>query len=97
VAACAERRDVGWREILHLIDEHRHPNANICRQAGHIGEQLQQVDLHVSGVGAANRRRTIDRRRPALDQLAAAWIATQPERLQCGQHITHPIRRAVPY
>jgi hypothetical protein len=95
VAARAECRDIFWAEVLHLVYEHRNTNANVCSETRHIGEQLQQVDLHVTGVGSSRGWQAVDRWGPALDQLAAAGVAPQPERLQRRQHLTDSIRRSV--
>ena len=97
MTACAKRRNVLRRQILHLVDEDRHANANVRSKAGHIGQQLQQVDLHVTGIGAAGARRPVDRWRPALDELPAARVGAQSEGLQRGQHLTHSIWRTMPY
>ena len=97
VAARAERRDIFWGEVLHLVYEHRHADANVSSETRHIGEQLQQVDLHVTGVGSSRGWHPVDRWGPALDQLAAARIAPQPEGLQRRQHLTDSIRCSVAY
>ena len=96
VAGRAERRHVLRRQVLHLVDEHRHPGRHLGGQVGDVGEQLQQVDLDVARVGPADGGHAVDRRCPAVDQLAAARVGAQPERLEHRQHLGHPVRRPVP-
>ena len=56
--------------ILHLVDEDRDAHTDVGGQAGHIGEELQQVDLRVTGVGPSGAG-AVDGWRPALNELAA--------------------------
>ena len=69
MAGRAQRRDVVGTEVLHLVDEHRDALAHVGGQAAEVGEQLDQVDLDVAGVGAALDRRGVDAGVPLLAQL----------------------------
>ncbi len=53
------------RDVLHLVDEDRDPDAEVAGQVGDVGEQLDQVELEVAGVGAAPDRRHVGGRAPA--------------------------------
>jgi hypothetical protein len=97
VTGRAQSRDVFRRQVLHLVDKDRHSGRDVGRQFGDIGEQLEQVDLHISGIGPAGGRQAVDRRRPAVHQLAAPRIGPQPEGLEHRQHLGHPIRGTVPH
>ena len=92
----AERGHVLRRQVLHLVDEDRHPGRHLGGQVGDVAEQLQQVDLDVARVGPADGGYAVDGGGPAVDQLAAARVGPQPERLEHRQHLGHPVRRPVP-
>ena len=53
VAGRAQRGDVVGAEVLHLVDEDRDALADVGGQPADVGEQLDQVDLDVAGVGPA--------------------------------------------
>ena len=71
VARRAERRHVVGAEVLHLVDEDRDAPAHVGGQAADVGEQLDQVDLDVAGVGPAGDGGGVDAGLPAVAQLGA--------------------------
>ena len=71
MAGGAHGGDVIGGEVLHLVDEDRHTLADVGGQPAHVGEQLDEVDLDVTGVGAAGHGRGVDARVPPLPQLGA--------------------------
>jgi hypothetical protein len=97
VARRAQRRDVVGHDVLHLVDQQRDAGADVLCQLRDVGEQLHQVDLDVTGVGAALGRRHVDARLPAVPQLRVARRSPQGERLQHAQHLLHPVRRTMPH
>ena len=46
-----QRRDVLGSEVLHLVDEDRDPPARLGGQPTDVGQQLDEVDLDIPGVG----------------------------------------------
>ena len=63
------RGDVVGLDVLHLVDEQGDAAADVGGDAGGVAEQLDQVDLHVAGVGAAGRGRDVDAGLPAVADL----------------------------
>ena len=64
------RRDVVGLHVLHLVDEQRDAAADVGGHAGGVAEQLDEVDLHVAGVGPAGRGGHVDAGLPAVAHLA---------------------------
>ena len=62
VAGRAQCRDVVDAQVLHLVDEQRHPDPDVAGELGHHGEQLDEVDLDVAGVGPAGLDGCVDAR-----------------------------------
>ncbi len=87
VAGRADRRDVVGREVLHLVDEHGDPAADVRGQPTDVGEQLHQVDLDVTGVGAPGDRRGVDARVPPVAQLGARSGVALGEGLDHTEHV----------
>jgi hypothetical protein len=48
VAGRAQRGDILRRQVLHLVYEDRDAPPGVRGQAGHVAEQLDQVDLDVT-------------------------------------------------
>ena len=71
MAGGAQRGDVVRTEVLHLVDEDPDAHAHVGRQAAEVGEQLDQVDLDVAGVGAALHCGDADAGVPAFGELGA--------------------------
>ena len=69
VAGGADGRDVVGLHVLHLVDEQRDPAADVGGDPGGVAEQLDQVDLHVAGVGPPGGRRDVDARLPPVADL----------------------------
>ena len=69
VAGGADGRDVVGLHVLHLVDEQRDAAADVGGHAGGVAEQLDQVDLHVAGVGPAGGGGDVDARLPAVAHL----------------------------
>ena len=96
----AERRDVVRAEVLHLVDEHRDPAARVRDEPADVGEQLDEVDLDVTGVGTARDRRHVDPGLPAVAQPAGGGrprpraVLALRERLQDAEHVVAARRRA---
>jgi hypothetical protein len=87
VAGRTQRRDVVRAQVLHLVDEDRDARSDVRGQPGDLGEQLDQVDLDVTGVGAPAARGDVDARLPALAQLRALRGGALRERLEDPQHL----------
>jgi hypothetical protein len=71
------------------------PGAHVGGQRRGVGEQLDQVDLDVAGVGAAPGGRHVDAGRPAVAELGRGVVGPQRERLQHRQHLVDPLGIAV--
>ena len=71
VAGRADRRDVLGAEVLHLVDEDGDPPAEVGGQAADVGEELDEVDLDVAGVGAPLDGGSVDAGVPHFTQLGA--------------------------
>ncbi len=96
VAGGAQRRDVVRHAVLHLVDEQRDAAPDVGGDARRVGEQFDEVDLDVTGVGSADRGRHVDARLPSIAQLGRlAGPDAERERLQYAEKIVDPVRRAV--
>ena len=84
VAGRAERRDVVGPEVLHLVDEDAHALADVGGQPAHVGEQLDEVDLDVAGVGASAGGGHVDAGAPPVPELGVG------ARLALGEGPQHP-------
>ena len=96
VARRAQRRDVGRRDVLHLVHEERDADAQVGRHRGGVGEQLGEVDLEVAGIGAAADCRGVD---AELGDDRRPWplgIARR-ERLEDAEEVIDPLGRPVPW
>ena len=87
VAGGADRRDVLGRQVLHLVDEDRDALADVRGEATHVAEQLDEVDLDVTGVGAAAHGGGVDAGVPPLAQLGARGGVALGERLDDAEHV----------
>ena len=68
VAGAAQRRELGARDVLHLVDEQGDADPEVAGQLGDVGEQLDQVELEVpesarplaasTSIGGCQRRRS---------------------------------------
>ena len=88
VAGRAQGRHVVGPEVLHLVDEHGDAAGGVGGRAAEVGEQLDQVDLDVAGVGAPGDRRDRDAGVPPVAQLRRA--APRPTgRLALGERLDH--------
>jgi hypothetical protein len=96
VAGRAERRHVVRTEILHLVDEQGDARTHVGGDRRRVGEQLDQIDLDVAGVGAAAGRRHVDAGLPPVAQLRVGRCRPQCERLEHTEEVVDPVRRAVP-
>jgi hypothetical protein len=97
VAGRAQRRDVVRLQVLDLVDEQRDAGADVRGQLGDVGEQLDEVDLDVPGVGPPLRGGHVDARLPPVAQLGVGLVGPQRERLQHPEHLFDPVRRPVPH
>jgi len=61
-------RHVLGHQVLHLVDENGDTVAGVARKAGKVGEQFDQVNLDIAGVGASGDDRCVDARLPAVPQ-----------------------------
>ena len=91
VARRAERRDVVGAEVLHLVDEDGDAALHVRGQRRDLGEQLDEVDLDVAGVGAAGADGDVDAGLPAVAQLRALGRRAQGERLEDAQHLVDAV------
>ena len=96
MARRAERRDVVRAEVLHLVDQQRDTGSHVAGQLGDLGEQLDQVDLDVAGVGPAVRDRHVDPGLPAIASRAPSGCGAQRECLQHTEYGVDPVRRPMP-
>ena len=96
VAGGADRRDVVGLHVLHLVDEQRDPAADVGGHPGGVAEQLDQVDLHVAGVGPAARGGDVDARLPAVAHLRVGRRHPQGEGLEDAEDLLHRLLVAVP-
>ena len=87
VAGGADRRDVVGLHVLHLVDEQRDAAADVGGHAGGVAEQLDEVDLHVAGVGPAGRGGDVDARLPAVADLRVARRLPQGEGLEDAEDL----------
>ena len=95
VAGGADGGDVVGLQVLHLVDEQRDAAADVGGDAGGVAEQLDQVDLHVAGVGPAGGRRA---RRCRAASGRAPWRRAdcpQRERLEDAEHLVDRVLVAV--
>ena len=86
MAGRAERRHVLGVEVLHLVDEDR-DLADVGGEAADVGEELDEVDLDVTGVGAAGHGRHVDAGLPAVAQLGGGGGLAQREGLDDAEHL----------
>ena len=91
----ADRRELVAGDVLHLVDEDADTDAEVAREVGDVGEQLDHVELEVAGVGAALHRGHVDGRLPA-HPLAVGERGAQRERLEHAGHRVDPLGVAVP-
>ena len=87
VAGGAQRGDVVRAEVLHLVDEHGDALAGVGGQAAEVGQQLDQVDLDVAGVGPAADGRHVDARAPAVPQLGVGARVALGERAEHAEGV----------
>ena len=95
MAGRAERGDVVGLQVLDLVDEQCDAGADVRGQLGDVGEQLDEVDLDVAGVGASLRGRDVDARLPSVPQLRVGLVGPERERLEHAEHFLDPVRRPV--
>ena len=69
VARSTQGGDVVGLEVLHLVDEDRDAPSRVRRHAPEVGEQLDEVDLDVAGVGPAGDGGNADAGVPPVAQL----------------------------
>ena len=97
VAGGADGRDVVGLHVLHLVDEQRDAAADVGGHARGVAEQLDEVDLHVAGVGPAGRGRDVDARLPAVADLRVRRApAAQRERLEDAEDLLDRLLVPVP-
>ena len=88
----------GGGDVLHLVDEQRDADSEVAAQRGHVGEQLDQVELEVAGVGTAPGGGDVDGRLPsraARGLLALLQPGAQRERLEHPGDLVDPVGVAV--
>jgi hypothetical protein len=95
VTCGAQCGDVVGCDVLHLVDQQCHPGADVGGQIGDRGEQLQQVDLDITGIGPAGDGRRVDARLPAIPQFGVSRCGAQREGLQDSEYLVNPVRGAV--
>ena len=69
MAGGTQGRDVVGAEVLHLVDEDGDAAAGVGGRAAEVGQQLDEVDLDVAGVGASGHGRHRDAGVPPVAQL----------------------------
>ena len=95
VAGRAQRRHVVGAEVLHLVDEDRDPLALVGGQAAEVGEELDEVDLDVAGVGAPAHRGGVDARAPLVLEPGARSGVALGEGLDDAEHVVDAVGVAV--
>jgi hypothetical protein len=95
MAGRAQRRDVVRAQVLHLVDEQGDAGAYVGGQVRDLGEQLDEIDLDVAGVGAAGGHGHVDAGLPAVAQLGSLGRGAQRERLEHAEDLLDPAGRAV--
>ena len=96
VAGGADRGDVVGLHVLHLVDEQRDAAADVGGHAGGVAEQLDEVDLHVAGVGPPGGRRDVDAGLPAVADLRVGRLAPLGEGLEDAEDLLDRLLVAVP-
>ena len=96
VAGGAQRRDVVGAEVLHLVDEDRDPEAAVGGEPAEVGEELDEVDLDVTGVGPAPHRGRVDARVPLVAELRARAGVALGEGAHHAEHVGHGLLVGVP-
>jgi hypothetical protein len=71
------------------------PASDVRGQRGDLGEQLDQVDLDVPGVGPAAARGHVDAGLPAVAQLGPVGAERRRERLEHAEHLVDAVRVGV--
>jgi hypothetical protein len=97
VAGGTQRRDVVGLQVLHLVDEDRDAGAHVGGQRRDLGEQLDEVDLDVAGVGPAAACGHVDPRLPAVAQLGALRGRALREGLEDAEGLVDPLGILVPH
>ena len=87
VAGGADRGDVVGLHVLHLVDEQRDAAADVGGHAGGVAEQLDEVDLHVTGVGPPGRGGHVDARLPPVAHLRVGRLSPLGERLDDAEDL----------
>jgi len=87
VARRTQGGDVVRCQVLHLVDEDRHTLAEICSEAADVGQQLDQVDLDVPGVGPPRHRGHVDPGVPAIADPRGRLYLTLREGLDDTQDV----------
>jgi len=87
VAGRAERRDVVGTEVLHLVDEDTDALADVGGQSPDVGEELDEVDLDVAGVGSPPHGWHVDAGAPLVLQLRRRAGVAVREGLDDAQHV----------
>ena len=95
VAGRAQRRDVVGAEVLHLVDEDADALADVGGEAAEVGEQLDEVDLDVAGVGPAAHGGRVDARAPLVLELRVRPGVAVGERLHHPEHVVDRLLVAV--
>ena len=83
-------------EVLHLVDEDADALADVGGEAAEVGEELDQVDLDVAGVGAAADGGRIDAGAPLVLELGAGAGVAVGEGLDHAEHVVDRVLVAVP-
>ena len=93
-----QRRDIRRAEVLHLVDEDRHPDARGPPRASDVAQQLDEVDLDVTGVGPPGGRRHVDADAPPVPQPPSAATGTaagSPARLRASTAAAFALRECL--
>src|ERR1700712_5731176 len=89
---------VGGGDVLHLVDEQRDADAQVAGERGDVGEQLDEVELEVAGVGPPPGGLDVNRRLPARPTghgLAVLELGAQREGLEHSGDLVDPVRVAM--
>ena len=94
VHGAADRGELGGGDVLHLVDEESEAHPEVAAELADVGEQLDQVELEVAGVGTPLRRGYVGGGRPA-ESLAVLELGAQRERLEHARDGVDPVGVAV--
>ena len=96
VAGGAQRGHVVGAEVLHLVDEDRHAAPDVAGQPADVAQQLDQVDLDVTGVRPAAHDRRVDARVPLVLEPRSGPGVALGEGADHAEHLVGVVGSRVP-